>query len=300
MASVGIPVGSIRRKPVATAVHPSASTSIIPNAFATTVLFSAFLFNWPLRWIMSGAPLLVYSLLLGRSMGQRIFPHIPLWTIFTTLNLVYAVAATSWLLYWVFTLVCYITILLSCLFQFDTASMFARRLFRDLLRDLHFIQDTVSFFNLPALEIDKDVHGLMVIRGFTFSLSTLTGTAHGVEVGIKISDDMELAIQTSKVVVSLFRKVEISDVYCNIKGGEYEMTFGTLKPGPLAQPGEDFVITETPILKAAAASIPQDSVYMRTTLTDGDPQEDIEDPDMSRIIQLSPDEEAARERYLAK
>jgi hypothetical protein len=41
----------------------------------------------------------------------------------------------------------------------------------------------------------------MVLRGITFSLSTLSFVVHGVEVGIKLSDDMELAIQSEMVKV---------------------------------------------------------------------------------------------------
>ncbi|KAF2703534.1 hypothetical protein K504DRAFT_463589 [Pleomassaria siparia CBS 279.74] len=293
-----------RRKPVPEAVKSLRDNgSSIPQIFAASVVLSVAVLHWPLRWVMSGAPVLVYSILLGKAKGYRVLPYIPLWTIFTTINLVYVVAATSWLLYWVFAVICYVSILLSCLFQFNMAAMFARRRFRHLLRDLHFIQDTISFFNLPALEIDTDVSGLMVIRGFTFSLSTLTGTAHGIEVGLKLSDDLELAIQAETCVVSLFRKIEIGDVYCNIKGGEYEMNFGKLKPGPLARPGEDFISTDTAILKAAAAAATLvGSGGVKSDLTVGEPPEDMPGTKNAKknIIQLSPDEDTARERYEEK
>jgi len=61
---------------------------------------------------------------------------------------------------------------------------------------LHLIDDKIAFSDIPALEIDTDVDGLFVMRGIAFSLSTLSFVVHGVEVGIKLSDDMELAIQT--------------------------------------------------------------------------------------------------------
>jgi hypothetical protein len=47
----------------------------------------------------------------------------------------------------------------------------------------HLIRDKLALFNLPALEIDTDVDGLLVIRGITISFSTLTLIAHGIELG---------------------------------------------------------------------------------------------------------------------
>lgn len=64
-----------------------------------------------------------------------------------------------------------------------------------MLKQLQFVQDKVAFFGLPALEIDVDVAGLMVIRGITIHLSSLTIVAHGIELGIKLTDDMEIAFQ---------------------------------------------------------------------------------------------------------
>jgi len=100
-----------------------------------------------------------------------------------------------------------------------------RKGLRALLKQLHFIDDKIAFFNIPALEIDTDVDGLMVLRGVTFSLSNLSFVVHGVEVGIKLSDDMELAIQTEEVTVRLFRGIDIGGCYANLKGGDFEMTF---------------------------------------------------------------------------
>ena len=88
---------------------------------------------------------------------------------------------------------------------------------RSLLRQLHFVNDEIAFFDIPALEIDTTVAGLMVIRGMSISLSTLTIIVHGVEVGIKLSDDLELAIQTEKVIIPLFRRIEVSDCMANVK-----------------------------------------------------------------------------------
>jgi hypothetical protein len=80
-----------------------------------------------------------------------------------------------------------------------------------------FVNDKIAPFDIPALEIDTDVAGLMVIRGLSISLSTLTIIVHGVEVRIKLSDDLELAIQTEKVTIPLFRRIEVSDCMTNVK-----------------------------------------------------------------------------------
>lgn len=160
--------------------------------------------------------------------------------------------STSWLLYWVFTTLCYANVLLVSLFQFNVASNVARKLLRRLLRQLHFIDDKIAFFNIPALEIDTDVDGLMVLRGITFSLSTLSFVVHGVEVGIKLSDDMELAIQTEEVRVKLFRSIEVGDCFANLKGGEQEMTFNKLEGNSKDADGDAVFIEDTPLLMAAS------------------------------------------------
>lgn len=299
-------VNSIKRKPVGVATGSATATNWHPtsNTFLAAAFLGAAVLSWPLRWIISGAPLLVYTLLLGESNGYRVLPYIPLWTLFTTLNLVYAVAATSWLLYWVFAAFCYPAILLACLFQFDAVAKRARRAFRTLLRDLQFINDKIAFFNLPALEIDTDVDGLLVIRGITFSLSTLTVIAHGVEVGIKLSDDMELAIQTEKVTVSLLRKIEVEDVYANVKGGEFEMTFGSLAKRPHDEDGDAMMVSDTPLLRAASVALDGTMPRrqkMKSGMVDGGTPEDSPDSidALQSIKTLSPDENEAKSAYNA-
>ncbi|KAL3419437.1 hypothetical protein PVAG01_09659 [Phlyctema vagabunda] len=222
-------------------------------AFATALL--AIQFHWPRRWLISGAPILQFFLLLGVSNGYRVLPFFSLWSLFTTLNLLYAIAATSWLLYWVFAVGCYQAIFLTCLFQFSIVGRIARRYLRLVLKQLQFIDDKVAFFDIPALEIDTEVDGLMVIRGITFSLSKLSITAHGVEVGIKLSDDMEVAIQAEEVVVSLFRGIDIGDCFANLKGGQYEMTFGEMEAKTEDDQGDAIFLSNTPLLKAASMDV---------------------------------------------
>lgn len=223
-----------------------------PFRFAAITALLVALQQWPRRWLLSGAPILQFFILHGNSRGDRILPLTGLWSMFTTLHLIYAIASTSWLLYWVFAVLCYVSIFLTCLFQYQIVGDFVRKKSRFLLKQLHFIDDKIAFFHIPALEIDTEVDGLMVLRGITFSLSTLSFTVHGVEVGIKLSDDMELAIQTEKVTVALLRRIDIGDCFANVKGGQYEMTFGRIPGDTHDDEGDAVFVEDTPLLKAAS------------------------------------------------
>ncbi|KAJ4408066.1 hypothetical protein N0V91_003414 [Didymella pomorum] len=293
-----------RRRPVPKPQATKRKTGVSGNLHLTFLAVAAvatLTFRWPYRWILSGAPQLIYALLLGEAKGNRVLPFVPLWTIFATVNFVYAVCSTSWLLFWVFWAACWPTFTIACLFMFDAPAGLARRLSRKtFLRDLHFINDQVAFFDLPALEIDTEVKGLFVIRGVTLSLSTLTLVAHGIEAGIKLSDEVELGIQVDKVTVPLFREIRVDDVYANIKGGEWEVTFGDVpygKPDPADEDSDDsFIAADTAILKAAAKARPASMVR---NMTADAPPTDSEDTKsaFSSVKQLSPDEEKANAKY---
>jgi hypothetical protein len=243
--------------------------------------------------------------LLGEAYGHRILPFVPVWSIFATVNLVYMVCSTSWLLYWVFAASCWPIILVACLFQFDAPGGIARRFLRKtFLRDLHFINDQIAFFDLPALEIDTEVKGLMVVRGVTLSLSTMTLVAHGVEAGIKLSDDIELAIQTDKVVVPLFREIHVDDIYANVKGGDWEVTFGSVpygEPEPTRE-HDTFVASDTAILRAASVALdgtyPRRISMVRQMTADKQPSDSEElESAFSTVKKLSPGEEDANKKY---
>ncbi|KAK4692760.1 hypothetical protein P7C71_g4508, partial [Lecanoromycetidae sp. Uapishka_2] len=139
----------------------------------------------------------------------------------------------------------------------------------------------------------------MVVRGLTISVSSLTIIAHGIEVGIKLSDDMELAIQVEHLKISLFRKIQIGDVYANIKGGEYEMTFGSLAESTNDNDGDPILATETPLLKAAAANGDSDTIKMISKMTEGNstPRESSTKAGIDIVTALSPDNDEASETY---
>ena len=289
------------RRPVPTpaARRNTGVSSNLHITFLTTTAIAALVFEWPFRWILSGAPQLFYVILLGEAKGNRILPFVPIWSIFVIVNFVYAVCSTSWLLFWFFWAACWPISIIACLFQFDAPAGLARRLLRKtFLRDLHFINDQIAFFDLPALEIDTEVKGLFVIRGVTLSLSTLTLVAHGIEAGIKLSDEIELGIQVDKVTVPLFREIHVDDVYANIKGGEWEVTFGDVPYGkPEEEDSDDsMIVADTAILKAAAAARPAEMVR---SMTADAPPTDSEDTKsaFASVKQLSPDEEKANHKY---
>ena len=222
----------------------------------------------------------------------------------TVINFSYALAATSWLFYWVFVATCYPIIGLTCLYQFDAASRFARRQLRTVLKELKFTKDVIAFFDLPALEIDVDVEGLMVIRGFTFSISSLTVIAHGIEVGVKFSDDLEVAFVVDTVTVKLFRRVDIGDVYASVKGGEYEMAFRELGPRSKDDTGHSLMTMDTPLLvaahKAAGAKSEDPKIPMTDEMTNGQSPEDVSVKDaLKKTKKVYVDDQEAETDYSA-
>lgn len=269
--------------------------------FGVASALSVALYEWPRWWLLSGTPIITYLILLGASKGHRIAPFIPLWSLLIGINFAYTIAATSWLLWRVYTVFCYPTIFISCLFQFQTVADFVRHLLRNLLQDLQFVNDKIAIFDIPALEIDTEVDGLFIMRGLTFELSSLTIIVHGVEVGIKLTDDMELALAVEEVKVSLFRKIEVGDVYGNLKGGEYEMQFGNLAERTEDAEGDAVMISDTPLLRAATAmsdSVPPTIQKMRDNMTKGDaPKASSAKAAAESITTLSPDNEKARQQY---
>lgn len=269
----------------------------IPTIFAAIVVVAVGSLSGGARWLISGAPILTYCLLLGASYGHRVLPYIGLWTLIATLNLIYAIAATSWLIYWIYAVCCYPMVFVVCLCQFDFCARHVRKRLRSLLRHSHFLSDKIAFFDLPAMEIDTDVDGLLVIRGITFHLSSLTVVAHGVEVGIKLAEDMELAMQAEEVVVALFRKIDIGDVYANIKGGRYEMSVGGPLPSTRGTDGS-ILHTDTPMLAAAASSQGEES-HAGSRLTNGNAPRPAEDPAklLGTLTRMPLDDAEAAEKY---
>ncbi|KAL1883824.1 hypothetical protein VTK73DRAFT_7612 [Phialemonium thermophilum] len=289
-----------------------------PLLFGCLTVLLLGLWTWPRRWALSGSPLLYFCILLGERHGSRVLPFANLWVLFATLNLTYVVCATSWLLYGAFAAATYVAIGLVSLYQFELVGNFVRRRLRALLRDLHFIDDKIALFDIPALEMDTDVDGLFVVRGVTLSLSSLSIVAQGIEVGIKLGDDMELAIHCESVQVKLLRGIWIGDCFANLKGSKYELSFGEKLDRDTKTTDEDgdaVLIEGTQPLKAAAFygdtqalsdcdleekdkiaddgnTAEESSEKMMTAMTDGEPPQNTTPRAAFAGIQvLSPDDD---------
>ncbi|KAK6082303.1 hypothetical protein SCUP515_02595 [Seiridium cupressi] len=300
----------IPRKPVPKSAPPNQSDSrrTSPGHAKTMVAASVLVLlvatvHWARRWLLSGAAIETLLILYANGENDRILPSVPLWSLLSTLNLIYAVSSTSWLLYSLFTAACYPVILLTSLAQFPAVGHVFRRFLRKTLgKDPHFIKDQLALFNLPALEIDTEVNGLFVIRGVTISLSSLTIVAHGIEVGIKITNDIELAICVDDVTVQLFRRIEIGDVFANIKGGKFEMTLGEVDDDPMddSLSVDSVFLGDTPLLRAATAGSGgfKDRPKLRESLTGGSFMKDTTAQDgYQGVTSLSPADKLADEEY---
>ncbi|EME44496.1 hypothetical protein DOTSEDRAFT_72089 [Dothistroma septosporum NZE10] len=301
----------IPRKPVPETQRRFESTSQGQRSYLTTriVATSALVLlvavsSRARRWLASGAAIESLLILYGSSTDNRVFPSVPLWTVITTLSLAYAVCSTSWLLHAVFTLACYMSIFFTTIFQFPRAAHYARRGLRKFLgQHPHFIKDKIALFNLPALEIDTDVDGLFVIRGVTFSLSSFTLVAHGIELGLKLTNDIELAMYVDEVVVRLFRGIDIGDVYANVKGGEFEMTLGDLDDAADDDAASEtsVFLDDTPLLRAATAGSRGfvDRPLLRESLTGGvkTMRDSSAQAGFKMVESLSPDDNIADKQY---
>lgn len=118
---------------------------------------------------------------------------------------------------------------------------------------------------------------------------------------------MELAISADKVVIQLFRRIDVDDVYANLKGGKFEMTFADLPEDASDKETDSMFEVNTPLLRAAtgdsgglkAPSLPPRPNFKRE-LTGGAVMNDVSP---SKIFQQSavrtviPDDSKAETRY---
>lgn len=135
--------------------------------------------SWVRSWLTSGAALETCLLLAGPNHDWSISRY----ALLVGLNIAYLLASTSWLFYWVFATVCWPLIAVTCILQYATVSSFTRGRLRWLLKHAHFYRDKVAFFGLPSLVFDKDVDGMMTIRGITVSILDMSVELHGIEIG---------------------------------------------------------------------------------------------------------------------
>lgn len=120
--------------------------------------------------------------------------------------------------------------------------------------------------------------------------------------GIKLANDIELAIYVDEVTVRFFRKIEIGDVYANVKGGNAEMTFAEVEDATDDAVSEVSVfIDDTPLLRAAsvgAASFKERPKLRESLAGGGSFMEDSSAKEgLDHVETLSPDDELASQQY---
>ncbi|KAK6511664.1 hypothetical protein TWF481_000573 [Arthrobotrys musiformis] len=191
----------------------------IPVFYLAFSIYTIFAFpEWSVRWWVSGVPLLCFLILYGASISglpnthptQRL-PHV------LGITLLYLVFSTSWLAHYILATISWPFVVILATANFPFLQAIARRSMRRLGRDMHYFQNKIACFDLPALDIDVRTNGMMVIEGLTFTVSTFTLEAHSIEVVLKIDDGLEICLRTEKAIARLGRCVEIGDVYVTLK-----------------------------------------------------------------------------------
>jgi hypothetical protein len=103
------------------------------------------------------------------------------------LNAIYAVASTSWLLRISYASTCWLLVIATAIAQYAAISSFTRGRLRQLLRQVHFHQDKVAFFDFPVLIIDSEMTGFVAVHGVTVSLLTLSVEFHSIDLSMYTS-----------------------------------------------------------------------------------------------------------------
>ncbi|OAA42547.1 hypothetical protein ISF_09719 [Cordyceps fumosorosea ARSEF 2679] len=123
-------------------------------------------------------------------------------------------------------------------------------------------------------------------------------TVHGVEVGIKLSDDLELAIQTEHVIVSLFRSIEVDHCFANIKGGKQELASKKPRTSSEEEAGGSPTSIGKPNTGSATDGSQPQVAETKAKMTAGNPPEDSSNTMAYKAIKKQPlHSDAAVERY---
>ncbi|KAK6335055.1 hypothetical protein TWF718_010497 [Orbilia javanica] len=174
--------------------------------------------EWSIRLWTSGVPLLCFLIFYGGTVSQLPNTHpnqrLPL---VVGILLLYIIFSTSWLAHYILILITWPFVALLATANFTFLQTIVRRSIRRLGRDLHYFQNKIACFDIPALDIDVLANGMMVIEGLTFTLSAFTLEAHSIEVVLKVDDGLEVCLRTEKVISRLGRCVEVGDVYVTLK-----------------------------------------------------------------------------------
>lgn len=156
-------------------INPDIDTS--SNTWLTFSL--AVIVSWIRSWLISGAALESFLLLTGPEQHWSVSRY----SLLAGLNTAYVLASTSWLFHLAFATLCWPLVAITCIVQYAAVSSFTRGRLRWLLKIVHFYRDKVAFFGLPSLVIDKDLDGMMTIRGVTLNMLDVSIELHGIEIG---------------------------------------------------------------------------------------------------------------------
>ena len=152
----------------------------------SVVIFLAATLPWAQRWLFSGCPIEALLVLYGRAVNEpgSAFEFISLTSTLPCLNLVYAVASTSQLLYTCFSVLCWVSVASTGLLLFPSAWMLVVRGLFSLFRPFSRVTDSKTFKEWPALQFEATVlSGLLVVRSLTVNISSLRIEARGIEAG---------------------------------------------------------------------------------------------------------------------
>ncbi|KAF3294398.1 hypothetical protein TWF132_003387 [Orbilia oligospora] len=192
------------------------STPIFSLAFSIYTLFA--FPEWSKRWWISGVPLLCFLILYGASISKLPNTHPTQRLPYVVgILIVYLIFSTSWLAHYALTIITWPVVAILATANFTFLQTVVRRSMRRLGRDMHYFQNKIACFDLPALDIDVRANGMMVIEGLTFTVSTFTLEAHSIEVVLKVDDGLEVCLRAEKAIARLGRCVEIGDVYVALK-----------------------------------------------------------------------------------
>ncbi|KAM0719459.1 hypothetical protein Q7P37_005364 [Cladosporium fusiforme] len=200
---------------------------LVSSAWAICAL--ALFSDYARGWVSSGTAFETLLLIFGPALQSRL----PLLVSLFSLNAIYTIASTSWLLHIIFTTLCWPLVLATSIAQYVAISSFTRSRLRWLLRRVHFYRDKVAFFEFPVLTIDTGIGGFVAVDGLTASLMTLSVEFHSIALRtytncepisdlfmklttvtvLKIGKGHEIHVQTDSLEIRLFRRIVIGEIY---------------------------------------------------------------------------------------
>ncbi|KAK4504912.1 hypothetical protein PRZ48_002875 [Zasmidium cellare] len=214
------------------------------------------IFSWASDWLYSGAAILSQLLVYDQARQTAAFPSTRPWMILAILNIIYAIASTSWLQYRIFATICWVIVLVTFVSIAPWASYASRAILRRLLTRAHLTSDVIAGFDLPALHLDIGLEGLLAVRGWTFSLWKMTLELHGVEAAYNLTEGMHICLYCDGVAVRIWRSVTIDAIYGVLKQEKFAVELESL-----SQPKKGTEASFDPAQETTTGDVKAHSVY---------------------------------------